>query len=653
LNTTIKALAGRVFGLLATFVAMSTVHAEEWLPVTPEELQLKSEPKAPAAPAIYLYRQVDRDDNAPDEVFYERIKILTDEGRKYGNVEIPYVKDKESVRWIKARTIRPDGSIVEFDGTIYDKQILKARGVKAMAKSFQLPDVAVGSIVEYRYRRALQAGYVFDSRWLLSQELFTRRAKFSLAPSRDFTLRWGWPIGLPDGTEPPKKDHDHVRLETHDVPAFVVEEFMPPEDAMKFRVEFIYDDTASPLEPEKFWKYFGKNKNRDVEKFLDERRALEQAVAQIVQPTDSPDEKLRKLYRYTQGLRNVSFERQRTEEEQKREALKEGGDAGDVLKRGYADGIKLTWLFLGLARAAGFEASPLLVSTRDRYFFDKRLVNPWQLNSNAVAVKVGDQEVFLDPGTPFTPYGMLPWGATGVAALRLDKTGGAFINTPAPPRSSSRIERKAALRLRNTSLEGKVTVTYTGMEAFWRRLAERSEDDTQRRKFLEDEIKGDIPSGIDVKLTNTPDWAGADTPLVAEYELRIPGWAAAAGKRVLMPVGIFSSNEKHAFEHAARVHPLHLEFPFQHADDVTIELPEGWQATSIPKPRSSDLKVAVYNMAAEDGKGTLHLQRDLTLTFIFAKVDFYPTVHNFFQGVRAGDEEQIIVAPADNKVAKQ
>ena len=111
MNTTIKTLSGRVLGLLATFVVMSTVHAEEWLPVTPEELQMKSEPKAPAAAAVFLYRQVDRDDNAPDEVVYERIKILTDEGRKYGNVEIPYVKEKEAIRSIKARTIRPDGSI--------------------------------------------------------------------------------------------------------------------------------------------------------------------------------------------------------------------------------------------------------------------------------------------------------------------------------------------------------------------------------------------------------------------------------------------------------------------------------------------------------------------------------------------------------------
>src|ERR1700736_5778741 len=81
------------------------VHVGDWLPISTEELQMSSAPKAPSAPAIYLYRQVDRDDTAPSEATYERIKILTEEGRKYANVEIPYYKYTESVHGIQARTI--------------------------------------------------------------------------------------------------------------------------------------------------------------------------------------------------------------------------------------------------------------------------------------------------------------------------------------------------------------------------------------------------------------------------------------------------------------------------------------------------------------------------------------------------------------------
>jgi hypothetical protein len=55
-------------------------------PISPEELKMTSEPLAPGAPAVILYRQVDRDDNGrtSHEDNYVRIKILTEEGAKTG-----------------------------------------------------------------------------------------------------------------------------------------------------------------------------------------------------------------------------------------------------------------------------------------------------------------------------------------------------------------------------------------------------------------------------------------------------------------------------------------------------------------------------------------------------------------------------------------
>src|SRR5262249_21203894 len=103
---------------LYTFLASPPLHAADWLPVSAEELQLKSEPKAAGAAAIILYRQVDRDDTTAQENHYTRIKILSEEGRKYADVEISYVKGSARVYAIDARTIRPDGSIVKFDGTV-------------------------------------------------------------------------------------------------------------------------------------------------------------------------------------------------------------------------------------------------------------------------------------------------------------------------------------------------------------------------------------------------------------------------------------------------------------------------------------------------------------------------------------------------------
>ena len=122
-------------------------------PVSPEELKMTSEPNAPGAPAVILYREVYRDDDprTGHEDSYYRIKILTQEGRKYADIEIPFTKENWDIGGIKARTIRPDGSIANFDGKIFEKTIVKAKGVKRLVKTFTLPDVQVGSIIEYYY----------------------------------------------------------------------------------------------------------------------------------------------------------------------------------------------------------------------------------------------------------------------------------------------------------------------------------------------------------------------------------------------------------------------------------------------------------------------------------------------------------------------
>src|SRR5690348_9232665 len=81
-------------------------NADEWLPISPEELKMTGDPAAPGAPAIILYRQVNRDDSnshVPHEYDYVREKIFTEEGRKYADVEIPFVKGDYEIVNIRAR----------------------------------------------------------------------------------------------------------------------------------------------------------------------------------------------------------------------------------------------------------------------------------------------------------------------------------------------------------------------------------------------------------------------------------------------------------------------------------------------------------------------------------------------------------------------
>lgn len=651
------ALAG-ILGVWG-FHPLATSATVGFHPVSPEELKMTSEPQAPGAPAIILYREVYRDDNSRTghEENYLRIKILTEEGRKQADIEIPYFKGSGDVVSIHARTIRPDGSIADFDGKIFTKSLVKGQGLKYMAKTLTLPEVQVGSIIEYYYYIDLKEHYVFDSHWILSQELFTKNAKFSLKPFRDnynsFNLRWTWQ-GLPPGTTTPKEGPDHIiRLEASSIPAFQQEDLMPPEDELKSRVDFLYSEDLLENDVDKFWAKAGKRLNGKLESFVGKRKAMEQAVEEVVGPNDSPEVKLQKIYARVQKMHNTSYEVRKTAEEEKRSQEKDAANVEDVWKNERGNGVQLIWLFLALVRAAGLEAYGVWVPDRANYFFSPKLMQSERLDANVVLVKLPGKDVYCDPGSAFTPFGLLPWAETGVQGLKLEKKESAWVKTPVPDSPISRIERKANLKLSDRGdLEGELAVTFTGLQAHRLRVEERNTDEAERKTSLEDKVKAYIPAASEVTLTNTPEWSSSASDLRAEFHLKIPGWASAAGRRTLVPLGLFSAKEHHLFDHAERINPIYVDYPYQELDDVTAELPDGWRVSFLPPEKSNLGHVVEYNLKVESGQGKLHWTRTLNINFVLLDAKYYTPLRSFFQFVRTTDEGQCVLEPSAPTAAR-
>ena len=476
-----------VLGMLLFLMCLPVHAAVDWGPVNPDELKMTSETLAPGAQAVILYRQVDRDDSTYPffEDNYVRIKILTEEGRKFADVEIPFYKEEdENVVRIKARTIRPDGSIVNFDGKPFDKTIVKAKGLKYRAKTFALPNVQPGGIIEYSYRKYYGV-VLYNAHWTISEDLFTKKAKFSMKPfdaDPSVGVQWSW-NSLPPGTAEPKRSgNDIIKLEVNNVPAFQKEDFMPPSDELKSRVDFVYvENKFDTTDPGRFWKGVGKYKADYIETYVLKRKALEPVVAQIVSPNDSPESKLRAIYARIQQLRNTSYEPTKTEQELKRDKADSLVGVDTIWQRGYGDRIQLNLLFLALVRVAGFEAFDIEVAPRSRYFFHPQVMDSYRLSENVILVKLNGSDLYCDPGSEFAPFGLLPWRLTAVQGLKLDKTGGTLVQIPQPSSSTSKVERFAALKISTSGdLEGKLKVQYTGQEAMVRRAEERNEDDTTR-----------------------------------------------------------------------------------------------------------------------------------------------------------------------------
>jgi hypothetical protein len=629
--------------------SISELRAQAFPPVAADELTMTSEPLAPGAPAVILQRRDDRDDERLKQSKYFRVKVLTEAGREQANIEIPFNRGYAEVKNVRARTVGPDGSITDFSGQIYERDLAKGKWMNYVAKTFTLPDVRVGSVLEYSYDLDLK-NYPFDASWILNSDLFTRKAQFSFRPDYRPTLfrrSLEWYSNITTGEEPTEDGEHMLRMEITNIPAFVAEEYMPPENELKSKINFRYVYGRAERDPDKFWKKVGSDWYLGLEHFLGKPKPMEEALRQIILPDDPPEMKLRKIYARVQALRNTSFDLERTEKEEKRGNDKPAQNVADIWKHGYGSSSELPWLFLGLVRAAGFEAYGCWVSNRSEYFFYPQQMQSDRLRNNMVLVKLNGKELFLDPGAAFAPFGVLPWMETSSPGLRLDSAGGSWIHTPVPSSSESQVRHAAKLTLMpEGGLEGLVTVSYTGLEAMRLRVTERNSDQIGRKAALEELLRKSIPATADVNLTNRPDWDNAEAPFIAEFTIKIPTWTASSGHRILVPLGIFSAAEKHIFENAERIHPIYFAYPYGELDDGTIELPDSWQTAALPESLNRRSYNIVYSISASQDKQVLRIKRELNSDIYMLGKERYPALQGFFQGVRIGDGQEIVLEPA-------
>ncbi len=636
--------------------------------LTAEELAVKDTPTgSTGAAAMILYYAVETDNAKATEGYALRIKVLREEGKKYANIEIPYVDKSMQVEGIRARVVGPDGKAAEFGEQIYDREIVKAKKFRMNAKMLTLPNVQVGSIIEYAYSLhykekipdlfrnprqylVLRGFTYFAAQWTIQRDLFVRHAHFTLQRVKGAEIREHY-VAVPKGTVVQTMSDGNLQLDIDNIPAYEEEGYSLPEENLKMQVALYY--AVGFYSNQNYWTELGRHRAEQYDAFIGKSKAIEREAARLVAPSDSDESKLRKIYARVQQIRAVSYEGDKTDKEKKQENLKENKNAEDVLNRGYAYANQINLLFIALARAAKFQAYPVLVASRKNLFFVEDLPNEYQLNAMVVQVRFGSELIYLDPATRFCPYGLLPWEETDTGAVRVDRSWPALGSTPGSKSTDAVTRLSAELRLmEDGALRGTLDVLYFGQEALSMRLEAINQDDAARRKELEESIRKSLVQGATVNLASSAGWESSDGPLKASFEVEIPNFATRAGRRLILPVGIFHANQSNPFFPARRVHPVYFSYSQETHEEVKLELPPGMQVESLPPAKKADQKAVYYDSSMIKEGNTLRFTRTLRLSGYLFDVQQYPVLKVFYDRVLAGDSEQVTLVTQAESASK-
>jgi hypothetical protein len=631
--------------------------AASWPPIAPEEMALTSIPEQPGAPAVILNREEIDDDTAHDQRVYMRLKVLTEAGRKYADVELPYNRKHFTISDVSGRTVHADGSIVPFQGKPFDKVVVKGHNIRIQVKAFTLPDVQVGSVLEYRYVLGYDDNALYSPEWTVQDELFQKRAFFKFVPfqfggSRYVEVERGrtangvaWTPFLPAGhatqihTRP--DGFNWVELEMKNVPAFIEEPYMPPADPMKWRVYFYYQ---VELKPDEYWKNEGKYWNKTAENFMGRKNGVAEAVTAMIAASDPPAMKVRKIYAFVSGLQNQSYDPPRAQQEDQAMGIKPNAGVDDALRQKSGDHDELNRLFVAMVRAAGIPAWLMRVPDRENMIFVQQYMSTQQFDAEIAIVQLGDKETFFDPGSKFCPYSLLSWHYSDDQGLRQSSAKGTeFGDSPHATYKQAMIQRVAQLKLTDQgTVEGTLVVGFFGLEGMIRRREAGKTDAEGRKKLLEDEIKTWLPGGSDVTLTSIPDWQGVGS-LMTEFKISSP-LATSAGKRWIVPLHVFQVNQKPLFAPAQRTLPIYFYYPSQEVDEVHLTLPPNMEVESVPPDDKVHLDYALYETIQKpEGPNGIVSVRNLIMGGIAFPVSEYKNLKGFYDKVKAGDDQPVVL----------
>jgi hypothetical protein len=621
---------------------------------TKEELQMTADPKAPGADAVYLYREEISDDTLHYHAYYERLKILTEKGKEAATIRIPYEKGAFKVTDIKGRTIHSDGTVIPLTAKPSDLVDIKIANYQRNTMVFTLPNVEVGSILEYRLQLRYEDDVVSSPTWAVQQPYFVHKAHYFFTPSSSgyITNSRGESLNRLMYLIHANKDAKVIRdasgrysFDISDVPAIPTEDWMPPLNSLNWKVEFYYTHYQTAAD---FWQNEAKIWAKETEHFTSPGKAIQQAVTQIVAPGDTDEQKARKIYDAVMKLENTRFTRQKSEAERKKEKIKAVKDADDVWNQKGGTDDQIAQLFIALARAAGLKVYPMQVVARNHAIFDSNYLSTYQLDDFIAIVEINGKEVFLDPGQKMCPFGLLHWKHTVAGGVRIGAKGPEFAVTPASTYKQTTMLRTAELSFEDDgSLKGTISFVMNGEEALrWRQLALQNDEDEVKKQFKES-IDSSIPDGMSVEFDHFVGLTDPSINLIGIFKAN-GALGTSTGKRTFLPGQFFESRNKHPFD--AQDHreiPVDVSYPEMVNDKVTYHLAGGLTVETPPQPASASWPDhAVFKTVAEAKPDSVTVARSLAYNFTVLDPTDYKSLHDFYQQVATADQPQLILTHA-------
>ncbi|RPH94727.1 DUF3857 domain-containing protein [candidate division KSB1 bacterium] len=634
--------------LLTCILFVCVADGRAWMEFKQEDLTLQPPPWCADADAMLL----DKYYNTASNITSVRIKIFTENGRKYGDLWVPATPEN-----VHARTITPDGRTIEVKSSHIEKLQEKARGRRVdgtFGSRIAFPEVTAGCILECYYK----PWRWFKSGWY--------RSDFDYY---DFPIRHS--IVTFTSLKSEEYEFIPVNLDKYDYAYEMKDESLPLGKGTRWNgviSEFRINPAEKYLPPDDYYKphvYFLKK----CEKFTLGKTELNQGWSTAVDWMElylaefqQSGGKLKPLSRRLTAGETDSLAIARNlycwvcdslESIDDRYCFHFGfDDEGDPIKMMdrvktlKATGAEKALILQALYDLAGVPSRILLSVPINKGLPIAAMPVLGQFSEMILELPVNGKTYYLDPVEKNTPFGMIPWYFRGTMALPIAKGVDTIMTVPLT-RKPNICDYQLRCTLSETgdlSAAGTLSLSEEYRLNYFNDLL--NADDAERKKILTGTFLRAVDesqiSRVEVRMDSV-----RPSLFFVDVEFAIPDYAAVLADEILLrpdcamrfPMDMLPPCPE-------RKNDLYFDFPRSRVFNISYEIPAGFEfageAISLHEGGTAGLNYfAAINNDAESGR--LVYQRSDTREHSFYSASSYAELRDYYNTLAKHDALEIVL----------
>ena len=564
-----------------------------------------------------------------------RYKVLKEKGKQAALVEIPYFtgQDVEEITHIEGTTYHQDGSRAALDTTSIKNVSL---GAQYNLKSFTLPDVRRGDVLEYRYtirRRFLQQLPDF----YVADRVPVEYAEFNVHYP-DYLRYKMLPHRVPVSIEIQKLETDtssvprvftYERPEpvvvnrwiVEDIPAVQKRPFLNNINQYRGKLSFLLNEFGKPRQQlENSWQLVAAKMRRQTQWFESTGGSdrLDRAWRQL--QSGLPDSVLS----HKQYLQDAVFDyvnRQMTHNGS--DGTLPGDSVATVLGGQPAGQPSINYVLLQLLRRAGIEAYPLFMASRESDGLNRDLPSRYQFSSTLIYSEIDGKPYFMDAAYELS-YPNLIWPKHNVEqGFVLMPKGRGYRWVEVEP-EQSRFVLNTGMQAdikRNGDLEGSLEATQKGYPA--RKIRKWQVEKKPASEIAKDAL---FPGYADIEVNNVTIRDHKDRQVTLQADFSVPGYGSSFQSGISFRPMVIGGQFENPLEAEERSIPVVLEAPEELNLNFQISYPDNWSYDSLKSSRQYSLAGAdlIENYENDRANNTLNYRFSIFISrYRFEQESYY------------------------------